>query len=191
MGLFSRIVKNIGRIAEDVAPVVVPLVAGAIGGVAGVALAGALFPPPSAGGSAAVVQANLGRPGCPSAGIVGSNAPFANPITRAAISPGFDVNRLPARPVFGAIQQLIAQQPQFLFPQTTSFRQQGFGQAVSPSFRPFTPSFRTGQPGVQGQFVPGVSQGFAPQFPQQFPRAPIQRFAGRFGGFGGFGFGGF
>lgn len=187
MGLFSRLVRNIGRIAEDVAPVVLPAV-GVVGG--GLLLRGILgAQPPTAGGSGAIVQQNLARPGCPSPGFVGSMSPAANPITRAAITPGFDVNRLPARPQFGLLQTLLAQlqagQPPV--PQTTSFRQQGFGQAVSPSFRPFTPSFRSGQPGVQGQFVPGVSQGFAPQF-----QPPTPRFAPRFArGFGGFGFGGF
>lgn len=189
MGLFSRLVKNIGRIAEDVAPVVVPAL-GIAGGIAGAAFLarGILGPqPPSAGGSGAIVQQNLARPGCPPAGFVGAKQPGANPITRAALTPGFDVNRLPARPRFGFLQTLRAQLQAFQppVPQTTSFRQQGFGQAVSPSFRPFTPSFRSGQLGVQGQFVPGVSQGFAPQF------APAVRAAPRFGGFGGFGFGGF
>lgn len=187
MGLFSRIATNIGRVFQDVAPIV-----SIVSPIAGGALAlggGILGPQPStAGGAAAVVRQNIAAPQCPPPGFQGARSPAANPITRAAIFPPFDTSRLPARPVFGAIQTQLAQQPQFQFPQTTSFRQQGFGASVSPSFRPFAPSFRSGIPGVQGQFFPGVSQGFAPAFAQpQFQAAGFGG-GGVFNRFGGFGF---
>jgi len=206
MGLFSSIssafksvVTNVQRVVEDVAPIAVPLALGVLtGGVGALAagvipqLLGGLTQPPSAPG--AVAQQTFARTGgCPTPGILGNPNPFANPLARAAIFPGFNTAALPARPLFGALQTLRAQFPQPTFPQTTSFNQQAFGGSVAPQFRPFAPSFRSGQPGFSGQFQPGISAGFNPQFAQfpqqQFARPQFAqpRFSG-FGGFGGFGF---
>lgn len=141
------------------------------------------------GGASGVAAGNLLQQQ-QAVGTVGSQVTSANPISRAQFFPPFDVNRLPSRPVFGAIQTQLARFPQFQFPQTTSFRQQGFGAAVSPGFRPFTPSFRSGQLGTQGQFVPGIAQGFDPRLGGQFarPPAPVRPFGAVFNRFGGFGF---
>jgi len=201
MGLFSKIFTNISRVVADVAPIVAaiaPIVAPGIGTVIGGVLGGLTQPPTSAG---AVAQQTFARTGgCPTPGFLGNPNPFANPQARAAIFPGFNTAALPARPLFGAQQTFNAQFRQPPFPQTTSFNQQAFGGSVAPQFRPFAPSFRSGQPGFSGRFQPGVSAGFNPQF-AQFPQQQFaqQQFAQpqfaqpqfarpRFGGFGGFGF---
>jgi len=210
MGLFSSIssafksvVSNVTRVVEDVAPIAIPLAIGAFTGGLGAAiipqlLGGLTQPPASAGGVAQATFARTG--GCPVPGTLGNPNPFANPQARAAFFPGFNTGALPARPMFGALQTIRAQFPQPTFPQTTSFNQQAFGGSVAPQFRPFVPSFRSGRPGFSGQFQPGISTGFNPQFAQfpqqqQFaqPRFAQQQFqppsfAQRFGGFGGFGF---
>lgn len=167
MGLsFKKFVsKFTGTLAKGVsslAQIAAPFVGAGIGGF----LAQQLAPGVEGQGTAAVVRSNLAMRGsCPIPGLAGNRTPSANPITRAAISPGFDLSRIPARPLqalFGGLQR-----PQFQ--QTTSFRQQAFGASVGPSFRPFTPSFRSGQLGSTGQFQPGIARGLD------------------FGGFGGFG----
>jgi len=188
----SQLLGAAAPIIQTVAPLAAPILSQFLGGrqqldlarLQQQGLAG------GAGGSQAVARANLLQPRS-NIGFAGNQLPGANPITRAQFFPPFDPFRLPSRPVFGAIQRQNAQFPQFQFPQTTSFRQQGFGASLSPGFRPFQPSFRSGQFGTQGQFVPGVSQGFAPQFPrQQFQRgpAPVRPFRSVFNRFGGFGF---
>jgi len=146
--LFRRVTTNVGRIFEDTADIAEAVAPIALQ-LAAPGLAGAFSAANPAGGSQAVAQANLAQPGCPPAGFQGNRTPGANPITRAAISPGFDVNRLPARPLFGAEQTIRAQFPQVQFPQGLSlFEQQIFGAPVNPSFRPFTPSFRSGRPSL-------------------------------------------
>jgi len=201
MGLFSSIKRNISRALSDVrdigkalVPTLVPL---ALGGIAGFGLSRFLpkllagGPPMGAelgaGGVGAVVQANLQR-FRPPIGFLGNQVSSANPLFRAATSPGFNVNALPARPDQGR-NALIAQLLQLLqgpAQQTTSFNQGALGATVAPSFRPFASSFRAGGFGFSGGFRPGFSRGLAPQFPQQFAQPRV----GGFGGFGGFG-GGF
>ncbi len=187
----SRVISDIPAVVEAVAPIAVGILAPQLAPLLGGALGGLTQPPASAGAVAAQTFARTG--GCPVPGILGNPNPFANPQARAAIFPGFNTSALPARPFFGFQQTLRAQFPQPQFPQTTSFNQQAFGGSVAPQFRPFTPSFRSGQPGFSGQFQPGVSAGFNPQF-AQFPQQQFARpqFAqprfGGFGGFGGFGF---
>jgi len=223
MGLFSNI-KRIFSDVRDIAKTVVPLAVPLIGaGFAGFALSRFLpkllagGPPmgaegltTGAGGAFAVAAANQARP-FPGLGVLGSQFAAANPLTRAFSSPGFQQGTLPARPAVGRnalIQQLLALlqgPPQ----QTTSFNQQAFGASVSPSFRPFAPSFRSGQAGFGGPFRPGISRGLAVSAADPFGRQPVsqafdpvfqqiisrtpQQFGFRqprvqaFGGFGGFG----
>jgi len=138
--------------------------------------------------------------GRPPLGVLGSQSPFANPIARAQFFPPFNPATIPARPLqaenarlTALIQQLLGGQA----PQTTSFNQGAFGSTIGPGFRPFAPSFRSGQVGFSGGFRPGISRGLAPQFQQPFqpqfqPQFQQQFQAPRqFGGFGGGGFGGF
>jgi len=197
----SRVISDIPAVVEAVAPIALQAFAPGLAPILGGVLGGLTQPPTSAGAVAAQTFARTG--GCPIPGVLGNPNPFANPQARAAIFPGFNTGALPARPFFGALQTLRGQFPQPQFPQTTSFNQQAFGGSVAPQFRPFVPSFRSGQPGFSGQFQPGISTGFNPQFAQfpqqqfaqpqfaqpQFaqPQFAQSRFAG-FGGFGGFGF---
>lgn len=204
MGLFSsissafkRVVTNVTRVIEDV-----PAVVEAVAPIALAALApqlaplfGGLAQPPAANAGVVAQQTFARTGGCPVPGILGNPNPFANPQARAAIFPGFNTAALPARPAFGLQQILNNLFPQPQFPQTTSFNQAAFGASVAPQFRPFAPSFRSGQQGFSGQFQPGISTGLAPQFAQQQfvqPQFAQQQFAqprfGGFGGFGGFGF---
>ena len=158
MGLFSSFrrrlqraaesaVSSVTQFAQEALPIAAQFVPG-IGGVAAGLLGPALGPPSAAGGSAAVVQANLAMAGsCPPPGLRGQRSPAANPITRAAISPGFDVNRLPSRPAFGLQQTIRAQFPEPTFLQGLErFAGLQFGAPVRPTFRPFVPSFRSGRP---------------------------------------------
>jgi len=203
MGLFSSIksaiegvVTNVARVVSDVpavieaaAPIALAAFAPQIAPLVGQFFGGATFPSQAPG---AVAQASFAQTGgCPISGVLGNPNPFANPLARAAISPGFNIGAFPARPAFGLQQMANAFFPQPQFPQTTSFNQAGFGSSVAPQFRPFAPSFRSGQFGFSGQFQPGISQGLAPQsfqFPgqQQFTQQPTA--FTRFGGFPGFGF---
>lgn len=202
MGLFSRLRRNIrrigrdvGEIAEAVAPIAVPLLLGGVGAaILPQLLPGILgTPPSSAGGAGAVAQQALTGPRCP-VGFVGGRS-NSSPIARAAFSPGFDVNRLPARSRFAGQQfgQFGTIPPPFAFPQTTGFSQQSFGAPLAPSFRPFQPSFRSGRFGFSGQAPAGFSQGFDPQ---RLTSQQFQQFAPRLQQqvprqFTGFGFGGF
>lgn len=222
MGLFSSFTRAIGGLVGDVAGGVATIFRGAAplvraatpiaiaaiqartgGGIA--ALAGG-----AGRGSQAVGQfAALNRR--PPLGVQGSQSPFANPIARAQFFPAFNPATIPARPLAGQnalIQQLLALLQAPPVP-PTSFNQQSFGQTVAPGFRPFTPSFRSGQFGFSGGFQPGISRGFDPRFapaptfdpvfqeiisrtPQQFGFAPPPPPPPRVRGFGGFGrFGGF
>jgi len=146
---------------------------------------------------------------------MGAQSPFANPIARAQFFPPFNPATIPARPLQAQNAQLEALLAQlFQSQQTTSFNQGAFGQSVGPSFRPFAPSFRSGQFGFSGGFRPGISQGLAVSAADPFGRQPQQQqfdpvfqqiisrtpqqfgFAAQprvqqFGGFGGFGGGGF
>jgi len=209
MGLFSSIssafksvVANVTRVVEDVAPIAVPLLLGGIGAAVIPKLLGGLATPTAAPG--AVAQATFAQTGgCPTPGILGNPNPFANPLARAALSPGFNTAALPARPAFGIQQILASLFPQPAFPQTTSFNQASFGASVAPQFRPFAPSFRSGQFGFSGQFQPGFATGLAPGNvfgPGQFAAAQqaqgvfggripgvVQPGVGGFSGFGGFG----
>lgn len=182
-GGVSQVAKVAAPIVQTIAPLAAPIFSQFLAGSQQQQLLQLQL---GQGGSGAIAAANQLTPRTP-IGFQGNQVPGANPIARAAFFPPFDQSRLPSRPVFGAFQQQLAQFPQFQPPQTTSFRQQGFGAPVAPSFRPFTPSFRSGQLGTQGQFFPGVSQGFDPRFGgQQFaPQRPAQPVG--FGGFGGFG----
>jgi len=200
MGLFSSISRFIGKVATAITPlarIAAPVLQSFISARTGGLLAG-----PGARGAGAVGQvAQLQQR--PPLGFLGSQSPFANPIARAQFFPAFNPATIPARPLTFQNAQIAAfQQQQFGgFGQATSFNQGGFGQSVGPSFRPFSPSFRSGQLGFSGQFRPGFSRGLAPQFPQQFQQQQFapqfqQQFAQprvpSFGGFGGFGrFGGF
>ncbi len=195
MGLFSAIGSAFKDVVENVTRVVsdIPAVVEAVAPIALQAFApqlapflGGLAQPPSANAGVVAQQTFARTGGCPVPGILGNPNPFANPLARAAISPGFNTAALPARPQFGLQQILAGLFPQPQFPQTTSFSQASFGSSVAPQFRPFAPSFRSGQFGFSGQFQPGISTGLAPQFPQQQFAQPQG-----FGGFGGFGFGGF
>jgi len=236
VGLFSSISRAIGGITERVGGLFTT-VTGAVGG-----LAGALTPLVQAaapiasqfisarfgglgglGGQrgAGAVTASAFAPQRPPIGVLGAQSRFANPIARAQLFPPFDPSRLPARPAFGFSQLQRAFNPPPRFPQTTAFNQGAFGGTVGPSFRPFAPSFRSGQFGFSGQFQPGFQAGLPGQFPQQqfgfpgfqqqqfpqpfqqqqfrqpfqqqqfLPQPRVQQFGG-FGGFGGFSrFGGF
>ncbi len=179
----SRVISDIPAVIEAVAPIALqafaPQIAPFLGGLA---------QPPSPNPGVVAQQTFARTGGCPVPGILGNPNPFANPQARAAIFPGFNVDALPARPQFG-LNALLANlfgQPRV---QTTSFNQGAFGASVAPQFRPFTPSFRSGQPGISGQFQPGISTGLAPQFQQpQFQQPQFARPQFGFGGFGGFGF---
>jgi len=201
MGLFSGIssvISSIGGAVSGIvtaaAPIAISAIQAKFGGLS------------AAGGAGAVGLAAL-QGGRPPLGVLGAQSPFANPIARAQFFPPFNPATIPARPLQGQnalIQQLLAllQGP---VQQTTSFNQGAFGATVAPGFRPFSPSFRSGQFGSSGGFQPGISRGlapqrFQPQFQQQFQpqfqpqfqqqfQAPRQ--FQRFGGFGGGGFGGF
>ncbi len=131
-----------------------------------------------AGGAGAVVGSQIQRAPlqCPFQPGVMGNAPGSSPIANAALRMPFNQFALPARPVFGQQQIINTQLQGFLpqAPQTTSFNQGSFGQPVGPTFRPFAPSFRSGQSGFSGPFTPGISQGLAPGF------------GGVFNAFGGF-----
>lgn len=171
MGLSSFLSKTIGSLSQGVAtifsaaaplvtaiaPIAISAIQARAGGAFGQAvLAGGI--PTGPGGAAQIAQSNFAaQTSCRVPGVAGS-APGANPITRAFISPGFDVRRIPARPLTPRFTQRIQ------FQQTTSFNQAAFGGSVAPTFRPFTPSFRSGQIGFSGQFQPGISRGFAPGF---------------------------
>lgn len=166
MGLFSSISRSIKRVVSDVvgvasalAPIALPFLAPGIGGLLGGLLGG----PSAAGGSQAVIAARgIVPPQCNAPGVLGGRF---SPIFNAALNPPFNPATLPSRPLFGqqqiALQQFKAQSVPF--PQTTSFNQGAFGASVGPSFRPFAPSFRSGQVGVSGGFTPGLSRGLAPQ----------------------------
>jgi len=222
MGLFSSISRFVEKIAgtaggliSTVASAITPLarIAAPIIGQAIQARAGGGLLA-QRGASAVGAAALLDRR--PPLGVMGAQSPFANPIARAQFFPPFNPATIPARPLQGQNAQLQALLAQlFQSQQTTSFNQGAFGQSVGPSFRPFAPSFRSGQFGQSGQFRPGISRGLAPQFPQQFqqqfqpqfqqqfqpqfqqqfqPQFQPQFFQPRvpqFGGFGGFGGGGF
>jgi len=189
MGLFSglqRLAQSAVSSVTQVAAAALPIASLAFpgfGAIAGQFLGPALglgAPPSAAGGAQAVVQANLAmRAGCPPPGLQGSRSPFANPITRAATTPGFDVNRLPARPVFGAGQVFRSQLPPPAqpFQGESLFRQRRFGAPVRPTFRPFGPSFRSGRAALPERFDPRTLG----------PPIPPSRFTGGFGGFGGLG----
>jgi len=203
MGLFKRLRRNIRRIASDVGQIALqaaPIALGVAGGIGGAQLLGGLFS--GAGGSGAIVQSNqFGPP--PGIGFVGNQVPSANPIFRAATTPGFDTSRLPARPAFGLAELLrVLQQQQFPqpqpFQQTQQIRQAQFGRPVRPTFRGFTPSFRSGRGQIPVDFPePTFAAGIpfdprARQFealpPQQFPRQFLPQRRGfqrpSFGGFG-------
>lgn len=162
-GGVTQVLGAAAPIIQTVAPLAAPLLGQFIGGRQQLDFLRLQQATPG-GGAGAVAASNALTPRT-NIGFLGNQLTGANPITRAQIFPPFDTSRLPSRPQFGLIELLQALLPQFQFPQTTSFRQQGFGASVSPGFRPFTPSFRSGQLGTQGQFFPGVSQGFAPQVP--------------------------
>lgn len=197
--LVSTVATAITPLARIAAPIVSQVIAAKTGGLLGGGARGA-----SAVGQFAQMQQR------PPLGFLGSQSPFANPIARAQFFPAFNPATIPARPqTFQNALLAQLQQQQFGgFGQTTSFNQSGFGQSVGPSFRPFAPSFRSGQFGFSGEFRPGFSRGLAPQFPQQFQQQQFQQFAppfqqqqfapqfqqprvSGFGGFGGFGGGGF
>jgi len=159
-GLVESVGTAVGRAAPAIraaAPIAQSFIAARTGGL----LAGT--PPSAAGGAQAVIAAQGIVPAqCPAPGVLGSRF---SPISNAAVNPAFNPNTLPARPFFGAAQ-IAQQQFQTLsvpFPQTTSFNQGAFGASVGPSFRPFAPSFRSGQVGVSGPFTPGISRGLDPQ----------------------------
>ena len=166
MGLFKKIFRSVKRIARDVVSVAAPVISAvapiAFPGIGGL-LAGFLPQPSPAGGSQAVVAARgIVPPQCNAPGVLGGRF---SPIFNAALNPPFNPATLPARPFFGQ-QQILRQQFQAQtvpFAQTTSFNQGAFGASVGPSFRPFAPSFRSGQVGVSGAFTPGLSRGLAPQ----------------------------
>jgi len=203
MGLFSGtaggLISTVATAITPLARIAAPIIGQAIQARAGAGLL-------AQRGASAVGQAAL-LDRRPAFGVMGSQSPFANPIARAQFFPPFNPATIPARPLQAQNAQLQALLAQlFQSQQTTSFNQGAFGQSVGPSFRPFAPSFRSGQFGQSGQFRPGISQGLAPQFPQQFqqqfqpqfqqqfqPQFQPQFFQPRvpqFGGFGGGGFGG-
>jgi len=183
MGLFKnlkRVFSDVGAGIKVAAPILAPIALGAGGFFAAKFLApriGALFADQGGGGgglagllggggSQAVVASNFATAGgCPAPGFQGNRSPFANPIFRNATSVGFNTATIPARPqvaqnaLLEAIGRLFAGPTQ----QTTSFNQGAFGATVAPSFRPFAPSFRSGQQGFSGPFMPGISQGLAPR----------------------------
>jgi len=197
LGLFKsirritrKVRRQVSRVQRDIIEPAIPIALGVAGGIVGGQLLGGLLQ--GAGGAEAIAQSNLaqGNLACPAPtpGFVGNQVPSANPITRAFISPGFDVNRLPARPAFGRFQQF----KQFLaeeFPQPQPFQNVSdilpgrFGEPTRPTFRSFTPSFRSGRPQLpvrvaRQQFDFG-------QVPAQV-RGPIRGFGGP--SFPGFGF---
>ena len=182
MGLFSSLTRVVTRIVGSVGGAIGGIVesagtalgraAPAISAAAPIAIAAirarspaALIPrPPSAaGGSTAVIAAQgIVPPQCNAPGVLGGRF---SPISNAAVNPPFNPFTLPSRPFFGQ-QQILEQQLKAQtapFPQTTSFNQGAFGATVGPAFRPFAPSFRSGQVGVSGPFTPGFSRGLAPQ----------------------------
>jgi len=190
MGLLSnirRVFKDVAGAVKVAAPILAPLALGAggffaarflsnrFGGGGGGGLAGILGGA-GGGGSQAVVASNFATAGgCPAPGFQGNRSPFANPIFRNATSVGFNPNVLPARPQVAQNSQL-AQLLQLLAgptQQTTSFNQGAFGATVAPSFRPFSPSFRSGQVGFSGGFTPGISQGLAPRFLTRAPQLAL------------------
>jgi len=216
MGLLSnikRVFSDVRDIGKALVPTIVPLIgAGFLGAGLGRFLQSQTAAPPmevltaGAGGSLAVRAANQTRT-CPPIGFAGNQVSSANPIFRAANFPAFNPATIPSRPLQAQnslIQQLLAslQGPR---QQTTSFNQSAFGATVSPSFRPFTPSFRSGQAGISGEFRPGISRGLAPDpladfkarlaapspFQTQSVQMQFQPRVQQFGGFGGLGFGGF
>jgi len=150
MGLFSFVKKAVGSVFEAAAPLI-QIAAPIAGGLLAAKFAPALG---ILGGAAGAPPATSSNP----VGFSGSCTPGANPITRAATSPGFNVLSLPSRPFqgFNAAQSQVQQANPV--PQTTSFNQGSFGASVSPSFRPFTPSFRSGQVGASG-LAPGQPRG--------------------------------
>lgn len=212
MGLFSSFVKSLTKPLTSVLGALAPVVqaaapiltaiAPAAGAFFGGTLSSTLSSPALAGVSAinptpplgiglagqrgvnAVVGAGATNPSC-SPGVFGTGG-FSNPMARAAVFPGFNTSALPARPLFGFNQQQAFFNPQQQFPQTTSFSTPNFGQSVAPSFRPFTPSFRSGMPSPGLNFQPGISigSGFQPQFQPQFQQQQFQQpFAFGFGSF--------
>lgn len=157
-GLVESIGTGLGRAAPAISAAA-PIISAAIAAKTGGALGGF----GGAGGATAVVAAQGAAPvTCNAPGVLGGRF---SPIQNAAVNPPFNPFSLPARPFFGQqqiqLQQLQAQSQ--AFPQTTSFNQGAFGSSVGPSFRPFSPSFRSGQIGASGQFTPGLSRGLAPQ----------------------------
>jgi len=175
MGLRSFF-RSVERTLQSVIAPILPLARELIPGInIFEAVVGPLVPAaaqPSRGASA--VAQTTRQVACPLPGTVGNLVPSANPITRAAISPGFDVNRLPARSAFAgqAFGGFGVVQPRFQFPQTTGFAQQAFGGPVAPSFRPFTPSFRSGQFGFGGFSLAGISQGIVGPSPGRAASLP-------------------
>jgi len=183
-GVLSAAAPIVAAVAPFAGPIAGAFLASRLPGLAGVP---AINPSPPLGsglagqrGVSSVVQAGFQNPSC-TPGVFGQGG-FSNPMARAALFPGFNTQALPARPVFGFHQQQQAFFPQPQFQQTTSFSTPNFGQSVAPSFRPFTPSFRSGMPSPGGNFVPGISQGFG------FSQQPVMQ-PGAFNV--GFGFGGF
>jgi len=150
MGLFSFVKKTISSVFEAAAPLIQ-----AAAPIAGAVLAAKFAPALGIlGGVAGAPPVTSSNP----VGFAGSCTPGANPITRAATSPGFNTTSLPSRPFqgFNAAQTQVQQANPV--PQTTSFNQGAFGFSVSPTFRPFTPSFRSGQPSASGA-APGQPRG--------------------------------
>jgi len=190
-GVLTAATPLIAAAAPFVAPLVGASAFGQFLGASRAALSGvpAISPPLGSGlagqrGVSAVVQAGALNPSCVP-GVFGAGG-FSNPMARAAIFPGFNTGALPARPLFGFNQQQAFFNPPQQFPQTTSFSTPNFGQSVAPTFRPFTPSFRSGMPSPGLNFQPGISigSGFQPGFQPQFQQQQFQQpFAFGFGSF--------
>lgn len=187
-GVLSAAAPLVAAVAPFAGPLAGAFLASRLPGLAGVS---AINPSPPIGtglagqrGVSAIVQSGFQNPSC-TPGVMGAGG-FNNPIAQAALFPGFNPHALPARPMFGQFQQQAAFNPPPQFQQTTSFSTPNFGQSVAPSFRPFTPSFRSGMPSPGIGFQPGISQGFGfqPQFQQQQFQPQFQQ--QNFFGFGSF-----